>query len=102
MSDLESHLAIVTGKDGWKVSGEIDSHTAPRLAESLQVLPDHATLIADFSDVSFMDSSGLRVLVEASIRAADEGRRLVISNPTMAIRRVVEISGLAATLFLTD
>jgi len=49
-----------------------------------------------------MDSSGLRVLVEATTRAADEGRELIISNPSAAVRRVVEISGLNDTLLLRD
>ena len=89
-------------ENGWKVDGEIDSHTAPKLASSMETLPDHATVVADFGGVSFMDSSGLRVLVEASARAADAGRKLMVSNSSAAIRRLVEISGLADTLLLTD
>jgi anti-sigma B factor antagonist len=103
MSDPGSKLAIITVENGWKVDGEIDSHTAPKLASSMETLPDHATtVVADFSGVSFMDSSGLRVLVEASARAAEAGSKLVILNSSAAIRRVVEISGLADTLLLAD
>ena len=49
-----------------------------------------------------MDSSGLRVLVEATTRAATQGRVLIISNPSAAVRRVIEISGLDGTLELRD
>jgi anti-sigma B factor antagonist len=68
----------------------------------MEALPDRSRLVADFSGVSFMDSSGLRVLVEASTRAAESGRTLVISHPTAAVRRIVEISGLADTLLVAD
>jgi anti-sigma B factor antagonist len=102
MSDLGSQLAVVAIDNGWRLEGEIDSHTAPKLAECMKDLPDRPSVIADFSGVSFMDSSGLRVLVEATTRAAQAGRSLVICNPTAAVRRVVEISGLADTLLLAD
>lgn len=102
MADLGSQLDVVAVDDGWKLLGEIDAHTAPKLAASLEVLPDRDTVVADFSGVTFMDSSGLRVLLEASARAAEAGRTLLISNPTTAVRRVVEISGLVDTLLLSD
>jgi anti-sigma B factor antagonist len=102
MSDPGSQLAVVAVDDGWRLEGEIDSHTAPKLAECMKDLPDRPQVVADFSAVRFMDSSGLRVLVEASTRAAQSGRTLLICNPTAAVRRVVEISGLADTLLLAD
>ncbi len=99
MSDLGARLEISTSSTGWEVSGEIDAHTAPTLAAAMAELPTGVATI-DMAGVSFMDSSGLRVLIEAATRARDGGGDLVIANPTPGIIRLVEISGLGGQLRL--
>jgi anti-anti-sigma factor len=49
-----------------------------------------------------MDSSGLRVLIEAATRAREGGGDLMIVNSTPGIARLVEISGLRGQLRLDD
>jgi anti-sigma B factor antagonist len=85
--------AVVTSqhRDGWRVvqvTGEIDVHTGPTLRDHLlsalaQGEPD---LIIDLAEVSFLDSSGLGVLVTAHKRArAAEGElRLASCQPSVA------------------
>jgi anti-sigma B factor antagonist len=102
MSELGSRLTVLAVGDGWSVEGEVDAHTAPRLAAALAEAPDSDVMVAHFGGVTFMDSSGLRVLVEATTRAAEAGRELIISSPSAAVRRVVEISGLNETLQLRE
>ena len=99
MSDLGARLEISASSTGWEVSGEIDAHTAPTLAAAMAELPTGVATI-DMAGVSFMDSSGLRVLIEAATRARDGGGDLVIANPTPGIIRLVEISGLGGQLRL--
>ncbi len=101
MLEKGSQLSVVAVDDGWSIEGEIDAHTAPRLAEILADLPD-ADVVLHFGGVTFMDSSGLRVLVEATTRDVGTPRALIISNPSAAVRRVVAISGLNKTLQLRD
>ena len=79
------------------MSGEIDAHTAPTLAAAMTELPTGLVTV-DVSGVTFMDSSGLRVLLEAASRARDGGGDLVIAHPTPGIARLIEISGLAGQL----
>ncbi|MEY2581875.1 MAG: anti-sigma factor antagonist [Ilumatobacteraceae bacterium] len=101
MSELGSQLEVLPTATGWKVSGEIDAHTAPQLAAAMVELPQgNATL--DVADVSFMDSSGLRVLIDAATRAREAGGDLIIANPTPGIARLIEISGLGGQLRLDD
>lgn len=102
MSDPGARLEISATSTGWEVRGEIDAHTAPTLAGAMTQLPEgQATL--DMAGVSFMDSSGLRVLIEAATRARDAGGDLVIVNSTPGIARLVEISGLGGQLrLITD
>ncbi|HSB85707.1 MAG TPA: STAS domain-containing protein [Ilumatobacteraceae bacterium] len=97
MSDMGSQLEISANDDGWTLSGEIDAHTAPTLAAAMLDLPSGVVRI-DMADVSFMDSSGLRVLMEATARARDGGGDLVVARPSAPVARLVEISGLGEQL----
>ena len=101
MSELGAQLEIYPTPTGWKLSGEIDAHTAPLLASALVDLPA-GDVTVDVAGVSFMDSSGLRVLIDAATRARDGGGDLIIANPTPGISRLVEISGLSGQLRLED
>ena len=102
MSDEGARLTVVRNADGWTIGGEIDSHSAPSLAAAMSELPDISQVVVDFTGVTFMDSSGLRELVDAAMSAAKSGKSLVIANPRAAIRRVVEISGLSGHLPFLD
>ncbi len=75
------------------LSGEIDAHTAPTFAERLGAVVT-GRLVVDMSAVTFMDSSGLRVLVEFHQRNADGGPTLIIARPSRPIVRLLELTGL--------
>ena len=89
MPTEEGRLDLSLDVDGALVLvGEIDSYTR-RVADRLADDPPVDTL--DLAGVSFIDSSGLRVLVEAT-RPVDRGARLVLRVPA-AVQRLLEISG---------
>lgn len=76
-----------------RVTGELDLYTAPRLENELETLirGDAAHVLVDLSDVSFLDSSGLGVLVAAARRL---GRgRFALAGLGLASRRAIEITG---------
>jgi anti-sigma B factor antagonist len=77
------------------IAGEIDAHTAPQLAEHFATLPGGGDIVLQMAGVGFIDSSGLRVLIELHQRAEEESRRLVLSAPSSSVVRLVEIAGLA-------
>jgi anti-sigma B factor antagonist len=99
MSEPGSQLEIATTDNGWRLSGEIDAHTAPNLATALAALPEGVVRV-DMAEVSFIDSSGLRVLMEAMTKARERGGDLVVSQPSPAVARLIEISGLGDQLRL--
>jgi len=101
VSELGAQLDIAATSTGWKLAGEIDAHTAPELATAMVQLPP-GDVIVDLGDVSFMDSSGLRVLIDVAARAREAGGDLIIAHPTPGISRLVEISGLSGQLRLDD
>ena len=80
-----------TGDDRFDVVGEIDAHSAPALAAALEESTAD-TIVVDMSGVTFMDSSGLRVLLALAERSG--GRSLQIVQPSRPIMRLFEVSGL--------
>lgn len=85
-------LLVITSEGARVVaSGEIDAHTAPSLDAAIQAAGSDVVL--DLSGVEFVDSSGLRVLVDAHRRLGDAGGSLTITNPSSAVARLFTISG---------
>jgi anti-anti-sigma factor len=95
MSTDDTRLDQTIDADGVLVlSGEIDSYTAPDLAVRLASEP--AVEVVDLSAVTFIDSSGLRTLIEADrSRQDDGGSRIMLRAPSASVQRLLEISGLA-------
>ena len=78
------------------VGGEIDLHTAPALREAaLEALRQHGpTLRLDLGEVTFMDSTGIEVLLATRRRAELEGGSMTLCRPTAPVRRILEVTGL--------
>jgi anti-sigma B factor antagonist len=78
------------------VRGEIDVATSPELQQLLTALIAHGPelVIVDLTHVSFIDSTGLGVLVGAvrDVRADGGDIRLVVTQPQ--IIRLLELTGL--------
>lgn len=87
---------MVDGRTVVQVVGEIDVYTAPQLRERLDAEIDAGRydLVVDLSGVSFMDSTGLGVLVGRlkQIRLNDGSMRLVCSHDR--VLKVFVITGL--------
>jgi anti-anti-sigma factor len=86
------------------LEGEIDLAAAPdaerMIAEAEAGKP--AQLIIDLREVTFMDSSGLRVLLTAHRRAEEAGRRFAVVRGGEAVHRLLEVTGLTDRLELLD
>jgi anti-sigma B factor antagonist len=76
--------------------GEVDVYAAPVLRTQLQELAvgDAGTVAVDLSGASFLDSSGVGVLIGARKRLAAGGRRLVLRSPSPEARGVIAVLGL--------
>lgn len=87
-----------------RVAGELDRSNADLLASC--VTEAEATsaprIVLDLSRLTFMDSSGLRVLLGAAARSDGRAGRLSLVGPTRGVRRVIELTGTAARLPLSD
>ncbi|MGH8980799.1 MAG: STAS domain-containing protein [Acidimicrobiales bacterium] len=74
--------------------GEIDLATAHQLRDAL-VQHAKSSLALDLSDVSFLDSSGIGVILSARERVVAEGRAFTIDDASESVRQVLAYSGLS-------
>jgi anti-sigma B factor antagonist len=81
-----------------RVLGEVDASTCSKLDEMLFTLDGSKPASVDLSAVTFMDSSGLRVLIGHHHLRGDDRFGLNIVNPSRPVRRLLEITGLEAVL----
>lgn len=86
--DRESRTFVLTGELDMSNCHELDAAIGE--ADWL----DGETVHFDLSGLTFVDSCGLRSLLQAQM----EGRKVIIDSPTAPVRRVFEITGLSAVL----
>lgn len=79
------------------LSGEIDHHNAKglRLEIDFTVREEQPKeLILDFSDVGFMDSSGIGLVMGRYKLMKEIGGKVIVRNPSVQIKKVMKISGI--------
>ena len=64
------------------VSGEVDLATVPRLSAAVAQHHDAQLLVLDLTAVTFIDTTGVRVLIEADRSCAGSGSRVVVLAAT--------------------
>jgi anti-sigma B factor antagonist len=104
-----ANLDVQTTRDGTIAvvapTGELDLSGATVLDAELDRLAADAGLSAvvlDLRGLSFMDSSGLRLVVLADMRARDAGRRFALVRGQETVHRVFEITRMSERLDFVD
>lgn len=90
-----------SGQDRYVVTvrGELDLATADRLWTELEpLLEPKAVVVLDGTGITFLDSSGLRVLLQAGNRASAGGAAFRLVAPQPAVQRVLELAGTGSHL----
>jgi anti-sigma B factor antagonist len=81
--------------------GDIDLSTLVKAAAALDAARPAAgaagALILDLRDVGFMDTSGLRLIIEEQQRAAEGGYRFALVRGSSRVQRLFDIAGLTAS-----
>jgi anti-sigma B factor antagonist len=75
-----------------QVLGELDVDTTPELDRMLRE-PQSQLIVLDLRELAFMDSSGVHTIVNASARARQLGRRLVVLRGPPDVDRVFKLTG---------
>lgn len=81
-----------------ELGGELELSTAPAFSTQLeQAISDGTeTVVVDMSRLEFLDSTGIALLVEAHKRLNrdDEDRFVLVPSEALAVKRVMEVTGL--------
>ena len=86
-----------------RAAGEIDLNTAAELRRALDAARSEATTaLLDLSEVTFMDSSGLHLLLEASRSAALTDWGFFIVRLSEPVQRLIEVSPTTDALALIE
>ncbi len=96
MSDFANTeaLHIDIGDDGSiNVAGEIDMAGGPVLEAAILQCEGDGPLVIDLARVSFIDSSGLRSLLEAAKRARSRGSAIHLRRIGPEVARLLDITG---------
>ena len=94
---MEYKFEIGQGKLRVVVPRELDHHLAVQLKEEADLLIEtyHVkTLVVDFSNTEFMDSSGIGVLIGRSRNLSFSGGNVVAVNLSPRVEQIFRISGL--------
>ena len=88
-------ISPLVNRKGLRLAGELDLATAPGLTEALlDFFSSEGEVYLDLSEVSFLDSSGLRVILALALSRGDNGSSVVLLDPSVAILRILEIMGI--------
>ena len=98
VDELGPHLLV-------RLSGDVDLESAPALTETLRTLLETIgakPLVLDLTEVEFMDSSGLGVLVGVHQQAAVQGGALILAGPHPRVAKILRITKLDKVFTVVD
>lgn len=105
--DMTTFDIDITNSDGstrLALRGEFDIAYAPQLEREIRRFAEAGgnRLVIDLRGLSFIDSTGLRIVLEARQRAANSGFDLEIVRGPEQVQRVFELTGLEDHLPFVD
>lgn len=85
------------------VTGEVDISNASKLRDAIDFALEQPTeeVKLDFAEVSYIDSTGIGVLVGAAHHAEEHGKRFVAVNAQPGVLRVAQLLGLDKEVGIT-
>ena len=101
-------LSVQVARDEHRLAiipiGELDMSTAANLDDAVRAAEatDAPRIVIDLSEVTFMDSTGLKVLLEAGARARANSNRLRLIRGSRRVQRVFELTNTEDVLPFLD
>ena len=83
----------------YAVSGRLETITAPELEEALKAgLDGIAGLTLDFTELDYISSAGLRVVLFAQKKMMAAGGKMKILNPNEIVSEIFDVTGFSDIL----
>ncbi len=102
---MNINIKSADGKATACLCGEIDHHNAKEIREELDrfILSSQPKELAiDFKEISFMDSSGIGLIMGRHKLITECGGKLIVKNPQLYIKRVLKLSGIERLVKITS
>src|SRR5438128_823303 len=93
----ERDSVTVTFRGELDLSGVESARAAIARAEEMAGM-----LVLDLAQLTFIDSTGLEVILRAARRAEETGRRLVVARPAPYVKRLFELTAIDQSLDIVD
>ena len=80
-----------------ELCGEVDHHISSGIREQIDSMLEECnvkTIVFDFSRVTFMDSSGIGIVLGRYNKMAVSGGQVIIRNARGLVRQILEMSGI--------
>ena len=86
------------------LSGDLDLATTKRVEAELKRVEasDARTIVIDLSDLTFINSTGVHLLVDAELRSRADANSLTLLRGSPTVQRVLQICGVETALPFTD
>ena len=99
-------VVVTTDADRATVAlrGELDLSGVDRARQAIEEAEagPATLLVLDLSELDFIDSTGLEVMLHAARRAHDDGRRLIVARPSRYVRRLLEMTAIDQSLDVVE
>lgn len=92
---MEVQKTIDGGKIMLKVKGRLDTNTSQDLEAEL-VLDGINEVVFDLSELEYISSSGLRVLMVVQKTMAACGGKVLVASPNAVVKSVLDITGMSS------
>ena len=87
-----------------RLSGDLDLATTDRVEAELKRIEasDARTIVIDLSDLAFINSTGVHLLVDAELRSRADASGLTLRRGSPTVQRVLQICGVETALPFAD
>jgi anti-sigma B factor antagonist len=100
---MQLQSSVVDGVVQVKLSGRLDLDGTQRISDrfAIATTTQKANIIVDLSDVTFIASIGIRLLITSARTQINRGGKLILAGPQEPVRKVLEVAGVDQLIGLT-
>ena len=76
------------------VAGELEHRSAEAVESAVAQAAGAPEVVFELGEVTFVDSAGLRIFIQALRQVQPSGGRVILAEPSTTLRRLLELTGL--------
>ena len=86
------------------IRGEIDIYSIEKFREIIEekIRTQAPEIILDCSELSYMDSTGMGVLIELRNKTKEMGQKIIMINPRPNIKKLLSLTGVDKIIEIVD